>query len=863
MVAWDKICYATIDAKTADKELSSVVSTPGIVSPCLDLLWAKSEPYHALWKHLLDTSAVCLALPALPGTFGLTEREAALLVGLHDVGKADPSFQHKVPSLSAQLSEGGFPVTADAPCRHERVSAGFVAKMLKGKVERSLVEAICLAIAAHHGDWETGFREVGSRYREAQEELYGLLCGVLEVHGLSSATPTDLSAFGMLLAGRIVLCDWVASNEGFFTDPRLLTTLDALEYFARARRVADEWVARLGLCRSGLPGQPRRVVESPRPLQATLIDEDIPPGLVIVEAPMGDGKTEAAWILGEKWRDMGFHGMYMALPTMATSESLYARYRDALLGRLGDSGDVKLVHGMAWIRDMDEQEVEPNTGDTAEERSTAAAWFRPTRRAMLAAHGVGTVDQAMLAGMNVRFGFLRLYGLAGRVLVIDEVHAYDAYMSTIITQLLSWCACLSIPVVLLSATLSAAQRRNMIEAYGGKIDDEGMDTPYPLVTVVRPAASAAVIPTRASSNRTLRIERLEGMLGDAKQVAARAVDLVHDGGCCCVVVNTVRQAQAVYGVLDLSADERLLFHARFTASDRQRIAERVITLFGKDTSQRPRRFVVVATQVVEQSLDVDFDHMISEVAPVDLLLQRSGRLHRHYSRGQDPVLNVLLPGTESMEFGGTGRVYAGKPLLRTLAILGGFEGSPIFKLPRDFRSLIERCYASLEWEQNAVPWEAIREADREWEVANQLLESQARQFTLREPRSRCFRPVGGDPAGDDSDDGNGWRAKTRLGAADRTAVLIPAGGVSELRPGQVPMARVRALYRRSVKLPGYLPVSNPASGFEEAVEGRGRLRGLLLLPTDLQGVWECTDEKGGRIQVGYSSEFGLQVERTP
>src|SRR3989304_2262363 len=180
-----------------------------------------------------------------------------------------------------------------------------------------------------------------------------------------------------------------------------------------------------------------------RPPRSTLF-----PNTTLFRSPMGEGKTEAAWILAEKWRDKGYHGMYMALPTMATSDSLHSRYRDDYLKKLGRGEDAKLVQGMAWVRDDKDPEKPSEVGEPGDDRSLAAAWFRPTRRAMLAAHGVGTVDQTMLAGMNVKFGFLRLYGLADRVLGIDEVHAYDAYMSAIIVRLLPWCACLKIPALL-------------------------------------------------------------------------------------------------------------------------------------------------------------------------------------------------------------------------------------------------------------------------------------------------------------------------------------------------------------------------------------------------------------------------------
>ncbi len=821
-------------------------------------LWAKSKPRHALWKHLLDASAVSLALPSLTGDLGWSAEEISFLVGLHDLGKADSGFQHQIPDFSAELVAAGYPVTGDAPCRHERISATFIRKLLADGLGAFTADAVSRAVVAHHGRWDEAAREVGKKYAEAQDQLCWMLRRVLHVDKLPSEVPPDLSAFGMRLAGRVVLCDWIASNEEFFTDGRLKGVEDPQAYFAAVREVAREWVGKLGLDRDRQAGKPRCVVQTARPIQQALLDSAIPPGLVIIEAPMGEGKTEAAWILAEKWRDEGYHGLYMALPTMATSDSLYERYNNDYLKRLGYGESAKLVHGMAWLRDEKEPEKPPEVGEPGDDRALAAAWFRPTRRAMLASHGVGTVDQAMLAGMNVKFGFLRLFGLADRVLVIDEVHAYDAYMSAIIARLLQWCACLKIPVVLLSATLSAGQRSAMIAAYGATGGDPGPDAPYPLITVAEPEKKAWSIPAQASLQRTLKIETHPGLLGDARKTAAKAEELVTDGGCCCVILNTVKQAQAVYASLNPPETEKLLFHARFAASDRHQITERVLALFGKDTSNRPAKFVLVATQVVEQSLDVDFDHMISEVAPIDLLLQRSGRLHRHRRRECDPTLHVLLPKEGTLSFGGTAHVYADKPLLRTLAILAGQSE---MHLPSDFRTLIERCYGALEWEQGAVKWEAIRASDDNWDDETQLLHSQGRQFALREPKKSSFRPVNNDPTGDDSDDGNGWRAKTRLGANDRTCVLVDESQLQHLESGEMAMKEVRALYRRSLKLPGYLPIQNPAPGYAAGVEAKGRLRGLVLLPIANQGAWQGIDEKGNRYEVAYDKELGLLAGR--
>lgn len=833
------------------------------------ILWAKSEPRYPLWRHLLDTAAVSMELPLASPDCTWSLEQTAFLIGLHDIGKADPCFQHQDwtdaqgnrRNFSDELELAGFQRTGDARCRHERVSARFIQNILASRgVSQETADAVSRAIAAHHGYWDEGARLVLGAYECARMNLCQMLERRLGIHDLPCESPVDMSAFGVRLAGRLVLCDWIASNERFTADPRLADLDDPELYFPMALQVAREFVGELRLERDADEGRPECLVDTPRPIQQVLLDEDIPPGLVVIEAPMGEGKTEASWILAEKWRARGYHGVYMALPTMATSDSLYVRYNDDYLGRLHSREIARLVHGMAWLRDCVEPDREPRVGEPGDDRSLAAAWFRPTRRAMLAAHGVGTVDQAMLAGMNVRFGFLRLYGLTDRVLVIDEVHAYDAYMSAIIARLLNWCACLRIPVVLLSATLSAGQRAAMIEAYRATGGDPGPEAPYPLITVAAPGGEARTIPAEASSHRTLRIETHSGLLGDARRTAEIATRLVEDGGCCCVILNTVRQAQEVYTELGLPDTEKLLFHARFTAADRERITRRVLDLFGRDRSHRPTKFVLVATQVVEQSLDVDFDHMISEIAPIDLLLQRSGRLHRHQSRSCDPTLHVLLPETERLSFGSTSRVYAEKPLLRTLAILSSDFGCEL-RLPSDFRMLVETCYGDAEWQQDAVDWERIRNADREWDGELETIRCRGNEYVLLQPAPRHFCPVRNEPVGLDTDDGNGWRACTRLGANDRTAILVPQDTVEQLSRGELEMEDVRELYRNALKLPGYLPVENPVRGYGAGVEAEGRLHGLLLLPTDNEGLWRGATRDGNHYEAAYDPVLGLTVRR--
>ena len=876
---------------------NSMTTTTGITCDW-KILWAKSVPRHPLWKHMLDAAAVSLALRFPIPDSGWTDEAIAFLTGLHDVGKADSCFQHQVSDFSGELVGKGYTVTGDAKCRHERISARFVKEWLTAKkLDDYTADAVSRTIIVHHGYWNETARASGEKYAEAQQALCDMLSGVLGSPKPSEETPQNLSAFGMCLAGHIVLCDWIASNEEFFCDARLQNVDDPKTYFEAAKEVACDWAKRLDLERGRNPENPVSIVAHARPIQQMLLDTEISPGLVIIEAPMGEGKTEAAWILAEKWRAWGYQGMYMALPTMATSDSLFLRYRDDYLKKRGDGDDVKLVHGMAWLRDDKEPEKSPETGEPGDDRSLAAAWFRPTRRAMLAAHGVGTVDQAMLAGMNVKFGFLRLYGLSGRVLVIDEVHAYDAYMSAIIARLLQWCACMKIPVILLSATLSSHQRASMIEAYGATGGDPGPNAPYPLITVAKPGKDAETFSTEASSQRTLKIETLSGLLGDAKKTARKAEELVNGGGCCCVILNTVKQAQAVYRELGLKKDNpkekqeeqkegrKLLFHARFAAADRQRITERVLEMFGKNSSNRPEKFVLVATQVVEQSLDVDFDHMISEIAPIDLLLQRSGRIKRHSRAtngkridGDDqrgaPILYVLTPVTEdNSKFGASEKIYQRFPLLQTLNVLNGItkieadaniiqreKESLSIPLPAGFRPLIETVYAE---SLKDTSDDDVVSAKQIWDDLQEDLAAQAGEFLLCEPMKDEFDPVGADEVGDDSDDGNGWRARTRLGLEDIHVIPIESANQKKLEAlaqGECTAERVKERYEQSIKIPPHYWPPKPAKGYLQPLLGMKKLRGVWLLPVkkDENGwEWSGIKKEDKKYTIRYDSEIGL------
>lgn len=418
--------------------------------------------------------------------------------------------------------------------------------------------------------------------------------------------------------------------------------------------------------------------------------------LTIIEAPMGEGKTEAAlYLAGRICRAYNKRGIYLALPTAATSNQMVGRVR-SLLSDHG-SGNVRLLHSMAWL--VDDAYVSANAFDI-EDGQQASDWTKPLRRGMLSENAVGTVDQAMASVLRLKYGMLRLLGLAGKVLIIDEIHAYDIYMSTIIARLLEWCRMMKIPVILLSATMQDRQKLKYLNCYG--IKDVVLAKEYPLITQVKDNGGLKQsIVGRAYMNRIYYFNT--AALGDnIEEIAGTVLETAKDGGCICVLMNTVRRAQILYRTLrDRDEKDILLFHARFPAARRAEIERNCLELFGKK-GKRPGRMILVCTQVVEQSLDVCFDAMITEIAPMDMLLQRAGRVHRHEGnirpkRLSLPTITVILPDATAPAEAGerynvNGLIYSPLVLQNTERLLLNRD---CVHVPEDVRECVEEAYSEV------------------------------------------------------------------------------------------------------------------------------------------------------------------------
>ena len=796
------------------------------------LFWAKlgnetwPAKYHPVICHLIDVAAVTQHLwdnvfrsrfrEWMASRLGLDEegcsRWLAFWSGAHDIGKVAGCFQdrndQRTNALKKQLQDAGFVFHGwDRP--HGTISSAVLAELLAvptdwPRIESRLADQIAIAVGGHHGLFPVDWMDVADLLRStprpclwdiARREMLSLLARLLGVgsRGPRLAESSDQSVF-MALAGLTSVADWIGSNQEFFPPvgcPAVAANgLDLDGYFQHAMTQARKALEVLGWLGRESAGSARTFKDlfasilpgEPRPLQRDV--EDIAqrmttPSLLIVEAPMGEGKTEAAWFVANTWQQRGGQGSYIALPTMATSNQMFERVGTFLEADAG--GNLMLLHGKAALNEQFEKlkyAAQVYDEETHPSAVVAEAWFAANKKhGLLAPYGVGTIDQALLAVLQTKHVFVRVFGLAGKCVILDEVHAYDAYMTTLMERLLRWLAALGCPVVLLSATLPKEKRVKLLRAYAGDGLPEPEDKPYPRLTCVTIGGQKATVchvepdPKRA---QTIKL----GWMVEGNLVETLRQTLAN-GGCAAVIRNTVGLAQGTYLQLRdaLKADdiEVELFHARFPFSRRREIEDSVLKRFGKGggPAERNKR-VLVATQVVEQSLDLDFDVMVSDVAPLDLVLQRAGRLHRH-ARGQrpagvaEPQLWLIEPDKKDglPDFGPSEWVYARFILLRSHIAL---KAVPTIRLPDELEHFVEQVYGT---RPLMIPggWQAaLDESETKLREKQESQQLDARDVAINDPDQSPLEQQNQQLEEDDPDAAKKIQAQTR--DSDPTIQLI-------------------------------------------------------------------------------------------
>lgn len=710
------------------------LSTDQSSTPVMYGLWAKYHPashsYHPVIYHLLDVGAVASVMwdsvlsksqkDWLGGLLHLsahdTKKWMILLVALHDIGKVSPDFQAKAPALYETLIQSGLPNSPKFDYPHGAFSAKLIRLWLKEQfeVEVKVARPLAYSVGGHHGNWITNNQikdiPMNDQWQTLAMDIIQLVqnCfGVVTPFRFDDQDPDkfteDVNAVAVFLSGFTSVCDWLGSMEDYF--PFQPQVMESHDYFVQAIEKAETVLSETGWIGWQSPQTitPFETIFqfAPNRLQETVIktiqSSQKMPKLVIVEYATGAGKTETALYLADLYlNQLDLAGIYVAMPTQATSNQMFGRVASYLQTRYPHNPlHLQLIHGQA-NQHSSFSDIQIDTRQQGNESGLIAPeWFQNHKRSLLSPFGVGTIDQAMLSVLQARHHFVRQFALSHKVVIFDEIHAYDTYMSTIIKPLLRWLNTLQSPAILLSATLPQQTRHALLEQYDVNTNDLPK-IPYPRLTIVYNRDHVEVKPLPPPPQRTLQLVQLERSVDT---LMAWLLETYAEGGCIAIICNTVNEAialtQAIHEQSAINRADVWLFHARFPPEWRKQIETKVLDLFGKK-GHRPQRAILVSTQLIEQSLDLDFDVMVTSTAPIDLLIQRAGRVHRHkrprLPHLQHPTLIIRQPQFESDDipsFGSDGFVYQPYILLKTWLLLRQHSQLVI---PKDIDPWVEFVY---------------------------------------------------------------------------------------------------------------------------------------------------------------------------
>lgn len=636
--------------------------------------------YHRLPYHCLDVAAAGYEFLAAHNSLseffckklGVTQDAwlnwAAFWLALHDLGKFSEAFQSQRPDLFEAL-QGREPNPEKSYTeRHDslgqwlwidHVSCAALDESWFGNASLTGLDMWARAVMGHHGQPPKVSQHSASddyftrKDRLAVNEFIGEIRVLFPTQKLPIGVEKKFEEVSRSLSwwfsGVAVLADWLGSNRDYF--PYNDSAMSMQDYWQLARGNARQALQASGV----IPGnvQPQLgfmhlfpEIQAPSPLQqwVTTINIQKTPQIYLLEDVTGAGKTEAALMLAYRLMAAGnAEGFFVALPTMATANAMYERVSGFYSRLFKKNANLVLAHGSrnlveefakSIIPDSSAENDDEQVDDTASAR--CAAWLSDhNKRALLSQAGVGTIDQVLLGVLHSKHQSLRLLGLFGKVLIIDEVHACDAYTQGVLEILLEFHAQAGGSVILLSATLPVRMKQALLKAYAKGRESKVpnlVSASYPLVTrwqSNRPGCMEETpLATRAAVSRTVKVV----CQPDLDVVVKNIKQALEKGQCACWIRNTVADVMEAYDIFSslLRTDIIILFHARFALHDRLEKEVSILRHFGKNsTSEQRRGRLVIATQVIEQSLDVDFDLLISDLAPIDRLVQRAGRLRRH------------------------------------------------------------------------------------------------------------------------------------------------------------------------------------------------------------------------------------------
>ncbi len=777
------------------------------------VLMAKTSPeteelWLPLWMHLKDTAGIMKKLVGkwiTESVFRASGMDyehflaaSVFLAAVHDIGKATSYFQSVItkscPAEYEEIIGNGFIVNKEyrEPGKTPHAYAG--QWILQSNVDGiGINERMAAVVGAHHGKPDGGCSLFGEADLikmypvnffgvEKDDNVKGvwknawmeIVNQALELAGIASVEEMpDLTLEAqVLISGLLIIADWIASNTTYFP---LISIDDYGEegvYPARVnngwRKLSfpDSWNSEINfmdkeIFRERFGFLPNEVQE----YMIKAVDSCENPGIFVLEAQMGIGKTEAALgaaeVLAARKKE---GGIFFGLPTQATSNGLFQRLLEwgkQVSEELETT--IGLAHGAAEFNERYNQLLMESrsyieNGESDQDGPGVHPWFQGNKKILLSDFVIGTVDQFLMAALRRRHFMLRHIGLAGKVIIIDECHAYDAYMNEYLERALQWMAAYGVPVILLSATLPAQRRKDLVECYAKAYSkfylnkrkpeitfikkEWEKNNAYPILTWTDGECINQEKITQIVPSKRVKISRI----GSVTEMIALLDKRLEKGGCACIIANTVKSAQKIYDRCKESMKNVriLLYHAQFTMPDRIKKEEMFLKRMGKSSKDKDRkRLILIGTQVLEQSLDYDADIMVTQLCPIDLLLQRIGRLHRHiredekegYSRPEDlqnPECIILGEDGENYD-SGSSAVYGDYLLMRTARIL-----SDEIRIPEEIPDLVQKVYD----QENTLGLEGERYVKVLEQYRKDLQEKQERAGHYLMPEPKPKRRIG-------------------------------------------------------------------------------------------------------------------------
>lgn len=648
----------------------------------------------------------------------------AFLCAAHDIGKCHTDFVAKLagcagdPNFEADMRYicGVYdivPAQANG-FRHERYSAAILKRYWKEKGFTDVGETAAL-LAYHHqgkaGSLNDRIPDPGADFIEAQNVMLA---------DLESSWPFDPVIFD---AGRyrcgiydyilgVILCaDWICSGEGWMRDIAAKPGTQSVYDFAV--RFLENGMMHYNPMGKRFAGKTWSDIFpfAPNALQASVARSgERRFDLCIIEYPCGFGKTEAAQFLAL----LAGHdrsGILMLCPTIATTKPMAERTRSAAM-KLDPDIRIPEFDSSAFFSDNAEDRIDPEL------------WPAKNRAHMLYETAVGTVDQGLKTVCMYRYSNIGLIGMGDKVVIVDEVHAYDTYMVTELIALIRYMRMMGAPVILLSATLPEKTKKKLLEAAG--CIDPSCNRTYPLVTYCRDGETEEIC--FEEKGRSVPLQTVKVASADVQEyMFGRCLTL--NEGCLCIYERTVDTASSLYkkvfaaamsGEIEIDPENVILFHSENSTYNKKCILEELLDKFGKDRTHRPKKAIVIGTSILEQSMDVDFDYIVTALCPIDLLIQRIGRLWRHPDMGTvrertpvDNPLTVVIPTPyDKIAF-----VYDEDVLHKTERVL---DGASTIDTVDDVRRLIDTVYDAIPEDRylsSRITAESVLREDPEEEIA--------------------------------------------------------------------------------------------------------------------------------------------------